>query len=326
MADSRESFILKLARETRSWKSIEILYRDDLINHVPIEQLGAGPNASSRNRYVETSSGNRLMEIKYYNGDTLIRRRESYFDGERGTNFLYKGLEGTPEVRIEKGFMGEDRTGSTRRPGCLVYLRVGKVPIDEALAQAQPLGIGKVIGRDVDLFLFPRTRWGMIVQDLVYSLDRETALPLKVEAYRTEQDRERGVFGWSWTARRFEFVQGHPIVMESEVDSYTVEKAGKPRVLAQTNRQAVDSIEFDRDYPITTFRPAVSGQSKVIDSIQKKITQPSPPPPRQAEIVEQPIRADAARDWSSIASASAVVLGVALLVSGLVVWFRREAR
>ncbi len=231
MSDILQTAIMNLARESRSWESLELHTQTEIIYLIPLDLPGGEPSNGKTSHYIETNHGERLMVEQFNPKEGSVSRMEGYSDGTKCCEILEGRKGGRPEVRIGTSFMSEGMTGNTRRPNCLIYWYVGKVPIDEALANAKPLGTGKVIERDVDFFLFPRVRWGMMEQDLVYSLDRETSIPIKVESFKNEEARATNQPGWTWTARKLDFIQGHPIVVSSEHHSFTTERPGNPREL-----------------------------------------------------------------------------------------------
>ena len=201
-----------------------------------------------------------------------------------------------------------------------LYLYVGKTPIYEALPSAVNLRGGRVLGCDVDRFLFKRVLWGKVEQDLVYSLDRETAIPLKVESFVPEADRQADRPDWAWSVTRLETVQGHPVAMESEHQTWSAAKVGSSRQLYRISKETVESIGFDR----STFWPKTTGEAPVIDSIAGKVKEPSKPALAPEVKAGTAIRVAPETSWVPAISAGGLVLGVAVLIAGAFVWWRRR--
>lgn len=328
MSDPIETAVQKLAIAMKSWKSIELRSHQEVTQHIPIAFAGAQPPYDRFDtHYIETAHDERMLDIVSHAPDGRGRREVGYCDGSRCAAISFTGadLETQSEVRIDRSFKSEGKIGNTERPHNLVYLYVGKVPIYEALPRAAYLGGGRVLGRDVDRFLFPRVRWAMNEQDLVYSLDRETATPLQVESFRSDADRQADRPDWAWSVTRLETVQGHPVALESEHRTWTVARAGSPYKLYRTSKETIESIVFDRDYAPSTFWPKVLGEARVINSITGKVTAPTQSPPANPETkAETAIRVIPETSWVPATSSVVLGLGTAVLIASVVLWWRRR--
>ena len=331
MDNSAQAAMIKLAVEMKSWKSVELKTRHELTRYAEVPGLTGDFFNLHEQHYVETKGGERFMETVRRSATAPARRDAGYCDGETCSQIVFCGIDLKKQIefRITRSFLGEGEKGSTTKPLSLIFLHVGKTPIYEALSEARGLGSGRVIGRDVNLFLFPRLRWAMTDLHLVYSLDRGTSSPLKVEAYKSLEARELGQPIWIWTAQKLEVVAGHPIVTESEWSTFTAGKES-PRSspeLVRKNKEVVESVEFDKEYPHEFFRASPQKEALVIDSIKGKMT----PPPRTLPLPSdgtpgQVVRAEPYSNWTSFYSLTSVGIGVLLCLSALVVWVRNKRK
>ncbi len=315
----------KVAAHLGSWSTIDLTVREDIILAAP---RGRKPFFDAvEEHYVETAEGQRLFDTRKLLGDETVGRAAYFCDGRRCADALFDppDLELRPtHVAIKASFHSEAQHERPSRPVPLLFFHVGRKPLDKALVDSEHLGEGRVIDRDCDVFLFRQVNWGM-AQDHVYSLDRTTGIPLKVASYRDEAARQADDPLWVWTAESLDEVDGRPIVLKSSQYEPKVDDG------ADINRPIqVLSVAYDRDYPASTFWPTIQPGVHVFDTIARRdYDQPGPrppaaPPPIAAAEVPSPIVAEPGTGWGSYLKAGSLVLGVALLVGGLILWWRRR--
>lgn len=311
-----------LAWEFESRKSVEVQTRTAI--HNPAIVAGAkGSFDTMSEHYIETAAGRRFLEFQGLKGDKIVTRSSHYGDGTKFTDIDYRldDLETQNAIFINRQFWMEDRNDRRQVPSPLLYLYAGREPLHEALPKATYLGEGKVIGRDCSLFLFPQVRWA-VVQDQVFHLDKATAIPLKVEAFRDGPARESNQPMWTWTAQSLDEVQGRFVPLKSSQVAY--DKDGAQNMSWDIE---VKSIEFNKDYPASTFQPVIQPGVTVLDSFKNKVsTTPGERKPdiqKETTATAQPVYADPPRDWSTTASTASLVLGGAVLIAGVLLWWRR---
>jgi len=319
----------KVAAHLGSWNAIELTVREDIILNKPRGRK-ATFNAVVE-RYVETAEGQRLYDTRNILGDALVGRAASYCDGSRCVDAHYDppNLETRPtQVAIKASFHMEGQNERPSRPHPLRLFHVGRKPLDRALADSEHLGTERVIDRECDLFLFRQVKWG-IRQDHVYAIDRDTGVPLRVVSFKDEAARGADDPLWSWTAESLDFVDGRPVVLKSiQVAPKSDDGAGLRRLIQ------VESVAFDRDYPASTFWPTIQPGVHVFDTIARRdYDQPGARPPAAPPAITPPIAsveaptpivAEPGTGWATYLKAGSLILGVALLVGGLILWWRRR--
>ena len=166
----------------------------------------------------------------------------------------------------------------------------------------------------------------MAVQDLVYDLDAETAIPIRVRSYLgnlNENDLDSSPPAWTWTALSVDSIQGFHMPLRSSMISY-----GGAGISATDKRMAievkVESLSYDKSYPKETFWPVIQPGTTVLDSIKK--TQYAVPGKTIGDIhfggenetttsvaqAVQPVH------WSAWGSTASFGLGGALIFVGLI--------
>jgi hypothetical protein len=315
----------KLAWIIESPRSVELEVRTRIIEHVPLNPDG-GPQEwdVSLERYIETATGQRLLEYQGYKEKVLRTRNTSYSDGTRFAHVDHDPdrPERQHQAFVMRRFWQEDRSDRRHLPVPWIFLYVGREPLHKALPHAEALGEARVLGRPCEAFLFSRVRW-LITQDQVFYLDRETGLALKVESYRQPEDRARERPLWVWTAESIDTLQGYPLTRDSTQVSY-----GPEGQRLTTWEHRVESIAFDRDYPASTFWPTLEPGVTLYDGITGKIQTPTTPglesPARlgDSKTGSQPVVAEPGTRWIT---ASGVFLGAGCLILVLagLIWMRK---
>lgn len=327
-----ETFSEKLSSEMKSWKAIELRVRSEIEDHTGAYSGGEPTSGLVESHDIETDAGERFSEhlLKPANGKE--RSSVSFCDGSRYAHVMHEKGRGSRQTQVilAPAFLDEDKVGSTDRPGPFKYYHVDSRPLHRVLPEATSLGVDEVLGRPCDVFLLSRVRWGPGPVDLAYTLDRETATPLRVVCYPDAAAREQRKPSWVWEATSLDRVDGHPFVMNSELNAYQYPQAGISSEGSLTPYSTfvftVEELSFDKSYPASTFWPEIQPGVPVWDQVGKThwVT---PDPERDFRRVDPAtvtpaVAAVPPRDWSDLTSVGAIGLGLALLV-GVVFWKRR---
>ena len=312
------SLATKLAWNFGSWRTIDLRVRDDLSN-----SGGKGADHIIEH-YVESRGGQRFSDTQFMKGDTVSMRIANYCDGSKSAsvNFRTNDSNLQQSVIIKRDFANEDQFGKSSRPQPIQFFYVGRTPLHEALPKSTYFGPDRVNGRECQSFLFKNVQYTVGTQDQVYCLDATSGTPIKVVSYSDEASRTKDTPLWTWTCDKLETKQGHEIPVVSTTNEYKAD--GK--TLGGTHRYTLESSTFDQDYPVTTFWPVIQPGVPVLDSIAKK--QYETPgvklPETKSATVEPPLVATQPRDWSSTLSFITLCLGLAILIAGGVLWWRRQ--
>lgn len=324
-----EACSIKLAREMKGWASIELKVRAEGTNHILAK--GHTPHFTNSYHYIETNHGQRMMDaISRASTDLPGARYSAFCDGSKCANIIYRGEKRQDRVTIGRSFDDEEKSGSTSRPMPFSVYYVGKVPLLEAVQKGRYLGEGRVEGRKSLVFLFPKVKWAMAIQDLVYDLDQETSIPIRLRSFLgnlDENDVDGSQPAWTWTALSVDTVQGFHMPLRSSMVSYGGRNAAasdKRRTLDLT----IESLQYNKKYPKETFWPVIQPGVEVINSIEK--TQYVIPggeregPGQQEAAALSSAPASQPADWSGWASTAGFGVGSALLLFGLVSRWRRQ--
>ena len=314
----------KLAREFESRASVELTIHTEprMGPGVPAE-LRNNPSFDSWDTHFIENAGRRLLEIRYFMGGKDVKHEAHYSDGAHHADVTFSEVRPNEalEMIVRPHFYGEDAGDRMERPDPLLYLYVGRQPLHVALPSATPLGKDTVLKRECDVFLFKGVRW-YSPQDHVYYLDHETAIPLKVESFLSEDARAAGHPAWTWTADSLDKVDDHEIVLNSTMIDY--DRQHRPN--SQWKTRGV-SASFNGEYPNSTFWPKLEPGMSVFDMIKsksyvvpgvvkKKVDASGMPIP--------PVLALPPSDWVPRASGISIGLGcVVLSVSGAL-WRRNR--
>lgn len=327
MDSSIEIAVKQLAREMDSWRSIELGFRVKFMNHGGDADPRLFAAADFEGHYIETSVGKRVYEQRVVPADGEPSLVVYYTDGRRGADLLRRatsGREGT-QVTIKPSFANEANSGWTYRPEPLKYFFVGKVPLPRALREAVPLGESRRLGRACDVYLVSSVK-GSPTPVVVYHLDRVTSIPLEVLAFADERGRSEDRPLFVWSAESLDDVEGHHLSLNSVLTRSTA--TTPPKVLYQW-KIVVDSVRFDRDYQESLFWPKIGPETKVIDTISKKVVfTPTKEATRHSEDQSSsvaPIQAISPGDWTGALSWVSLGLGISVLFTGFLLWLRRGA-
>lgn len=313
----------QLAWDMEPRKSVEVRVTYVITNNQSDPSRPAAFNTVVEH-YLETASGQKFYEFRGMKGDAVTSRSIHFGDGTKFTDINYdpKNTESQQSVFVKRQFWMEEGSDRKQLPHPLLFLYVGRVPLYKSLSKAQYLGKGEVIGRECNLFLFPQVRWA-VIQDQVFYLDQATSIPLKVETFRDQASREKKEPLWVWTAQSLDKVQGHFVPLKSTETLYA--KDGSPQLAYDFH---VESIEFDKEYPASTFTPVFQPGVTVLDGFTNKayeapgVKKAVPSAPKETAATIQPIQAVPPRDWSANAPILSLGLGAVVLIVAGLLWRR----
>jgi hypothetical protein len=305
----------QLGWELETRKSVEVRVKLEIFSSDP--EYAPKDYDRTEEHYIETALGQRFCERYQLKGKKVVGRNTYFSDGSRCADVVYKmgQLDLQDSVVIRRTYPDEDGGDRMNRPEPINLLYVGREPLHVALGKAASLGSAQVIDRDCDVFVFRKVRW-RVPQDHVYYLDRETSIPLKVQAFKDESSREREEPLWTWTAGRPEKVEDHFVTMECQ------EVLSKPSV---TWKWKVESISFNKDYPPSTFWPVVQPGVSVHDFVALKHSRAASDAEFRAGTAASEATVRALPPEDSVATISNVLFGLSVvtLVLGVIFWFRR---
>jgi hypothetical protein len=207
---------------------------------------------------------------------------------------------------------------------------VGLIPLYEAIPGAERTGRSRVADRDCNVFLFRAVPGARSSQDLVYHLDDQTSVPLKVAAFANEARRRADKPSWTWEALTLDEVQGFHVPLKSKYRSFIVSDESPSREKRITD-YTIDSVRFNQSFPASTFWPTPEEGVFINDLIEKTSYYNTPdkeaPKSEAAKakataFVERPAASPVPASGASYVGAG-VVLATALLAAAIVWKVRR---
>jgi hypothetical protein len=262
---------------------IEKLAREHLVGSVRLKTVGrqsksmiigsrGSKPATNHTEYIQTSKGQRFFEsvLAFDRGRTL--HRAAYCDGRRCAEVrFHPDIVGKPEaIWISRHFLDDMANNTLNIPFPLNAYYVGPKPLIEVLPTGQHMPPADVVGRPCDVFLFRSVGPTNRKEDFVYHLDKQTSVPLKVACYIKPEHVEIDRPFWAWEATSFDAVDGHHVPLASTWTRFVVEDAsrGVPPKVNMTVQITVARVEFEREFPESTFWPAYSEGVRVSDEIR----------------------------------------------------------
>jgi hypothetical protein len=311
----------QLAWEIDARRSVEVRTVMDIIPSKPNPQQRQVYDALE-DHYFETAAGLRRCDSRYLKSGAAVSRYAYYSDGSKAADVSYseQDLERETTAVIKRQYRTEDRSERMERPEPLRFLYVGREPLHKALPKATCLGEDQNLNRQCDVFLFTKVSWE-VPQDQIFHLDRATSIPLKVEAFKDEADRNAKKPLWVWTAQSLDKVDGHFVPLSSEMIAYSEDS--QP---AFKWRFRVQSIAFDKVFPTAMFWPTLQPGVTVLDAIAGKTRQvPGVKPAQPAKpATTQTMEALPPSGWTTRISSVTLTLGTATLIGAGIYWWRRR--
>ncbi len=336
MDNKMDELVGRMIPEIKGWKSVKVRLK----THGAPERNSALSDQEgfvSERSYVETSTGQRASDERIVFRSGKESHLEGYCDGAKCAKVVHdlRVDAKVPLNRIEitRTFLNEDRIGSTQRPRPLVYYFVGKTPLYEAVASATSLGETRALGRDCMVLLFQKVKWVMVQQDLVYTIDKVTGLPLRVDSFRDEQSRLSEQPLWTWKADSLDQVGAYHLVKNSTFLEYMFDSKTQKSVLTSTSKETVTDVWFDQDYADSSFWPKSAEGFSVIDTVtgnntllpQHRAQSDVLIPSNGTKVGTKVIESRQPASWSSYLGAASLLLGIGILAVGVVIAKRRRS-
>jgi hypothetical protein len=223
--------------------------------------------------------------------------------------------------------MREESGGYVMRPEPIRFHYVGLTPLYEAIPGAERIGRSRVADRDCNVFLFRAVPGARSSQDLVYHLDDQTSVPLKVEAFANEARRRADKPSWAWEALTLDEVQGFHVPFKSKRRGYIVSDESPSREKSITD-YAIDSVRFNQSFPTSTFWPTPEEGVVINDLIEKTLYDDTPgkeaptseaPKAKATAVVERPAASPAPTSGASYVGAG---VGLATAVLAVAIFWK----
>ena len=315
----------KLAWEVESRRSVDMRTKTKPTNN----SLNSGEEPlfnTYEEHYIETAAGKRFGEFVGMMDDVVTARWQDFGDGSRcaHVDFDRGDTDLQKTVAITRQYWREDQSDRKTIPAPLLYLYVGREPLQKMLLNAEILGESRVLDRQCDRFLFRSVRWP-IVQDQVFHLDRATAMPLKVAAYKDNAARLQEEPLWEWTAESLDTVEGHPVTLKSTLVAY-----GASRKASYIWETQVESITFDKFHPDTGFWPIIQPTATVFNSLDGSVRNGKGLKPPKTDVPSgsagPPTASDAVppTTWTDFLPVTTLLLGCTMFATAGIFWWRRR--
>jgi hypothetical protein len=323
-----------LSYKMASWKSVELIVRQDLM--VRDRPQDGHLMDHSVTHYIETNHGQRFLDLTMYDSELkVIRHTAGYADGKRFANVDYDRADASkPDIIfMAHSFRNENESGASARPIPLKYLYVGKSPIYEVLPHATAGGESEILNRPCDVFVFKNVQWTDFKQTLVYHLDRASSFPLRIDSFLSMEAYEAGTPLWIWEALSLEDGKDYSAPVRSQLMSYdpdtrvTIPSSGYRTKTTCT----VQLVRLDKEFNSSVFWPkqepgvrmvTLDGKPSVVNSTTS--TNVSKQQAKEVATVPVPIRIEDRTDWATTMSVAGLALGIACVVTGVILWWRRR--
>ncbi len=319
MNESIDRVEQNLKRELDSWKT--------LAPKVVEEQDTPKRDAQGKvySEYVGTRNGKRLYKtvITDRNGRTFHDGTIS--DGTRRWKLDHKegGELETVIIRKASEEVPPSMGGQSPKPWLLMF--VGGKPLHTAIRDAERIGETEVIGRPCDVYRFANVQAGRFPADVVYALDRETSIPLRVEYCQPGDDLAQPAGPYSvWEAKTLDSVGAHHMPLTSSYVAYRrPDESGNVEEMVRQNI-TVESLEYDAPIEASLFQPQIGPDVTIMDKIQG--TTVYPPSAETTPTTTIPTTANASAvpptPWSHYAPLAGIGFGLCVLAAGFLLWMR----
>jgi len=311
MPDAFVAIAQRLAWETSGWKSIRITTH---------EVTGTGGRQDDE--YVETSFGQRFFHSLFKDSNGREFPLAGYCDGKQCVS-VRPGAEGRPKsLVVSKVFLTEEQFGYSERPIPYKFLSAGLTPLQDAIPHAAKLGESLVIGRLCDIYHVAGVKVGPKTLEFVYSLDRPTSVPLRLEIYKDAAALAGKKPVTVWEAETFDTEGKYHLARRSKTTNYQPDAATGAMKETGWRTYTVDSVEFDQPYPASTFWPKFEPGMAVIDTLKDKNYTVPGAEPASLTVNTAGTEAVPPTDWTAHAPAVGVGLGLCVLGAAGVAWWR----
>lgn len=272
--------------------------------------------------YIHTRDGERFFDEKSHWPSGRWFHRAGYCDGVKCATILFDvdNPDTQSFVQIDNTFLDDMKFNIMSVPFPAQAFYVGSAPLAEALPTAEPMADGEVIRRTCDVFYFKQVGRADRKEQVVYHLDKETSVPLKVACYTSPDLLRIDRPLWMWEATSLDAVSGHHLPLTSRWTRFIVRDAdkNKPPKINMTRDIHVDDVRFDEEVPKSVFWPVLQNGALVTDRFKDRsfVWSSAAPPPKAGVSVSDPIRAQEP-DGPTWYVVSGSLLVVALLLGGI---------
>ena len=222
--------------------------------------------------YAQTFKGKRVFDQRI-KSETSISHRAAFCDGARCANiqFYRDDIEKQQVIQIEHSFMDDMKSNQLSIPFPLHIFYVGARPLPEALTSGELFPSDEILFRVCRVVHFSEV--GSRKQDMIYHIDSETGVPLKIENYWDKEQYASRLPFWVWEASDLENVSGYFLPMNSTYEEFVVVKDANGVWTSKSDMRqsiAVKKVEFNTAIEDSTFWPKFQKGVFVRDSITKK--------------------------------------------------------
>jgi hypothetical protein len=322
MEKTIDTIAVQIARETHAADSIEIsiTLRQELL-----VVIGSKPPRTKviRENFIATARGQKFYRRSIESGGSEQTIWAGYSDGNRCASVEYSRPPHEKEqktITITKTFMDEQLTGYTTRPEPIRFHYVGLIPLYEAITTAERAGRSLTAGRASNVFIFRAVPGTKSTQDLVYHLDDQTSVPIKVEAFANESRRVADKPSWVWEALTLDEVQGFHVPLRSRYKSFIVRdtSASQEKMIED---YTINTVQFNENHPASKFWPVQDNGVFINDLIAKKFYYNTPdkkaPPSEPIATVGQLLVAEQPTDMTPYFSGAGVALATVALAAAV---------
>jgi hypothetical protein len=246
MQQAKDRIIEQLAWEMTSWESIRFVVEQRMT--VAPAPLRAFQENVIRWHYQETALGWRRFEAESIENGKGGFHHLFTFDGKEYIAANYELGNTTKQSWFSPGGSGfgrEDKRKCTERPRPLLYYYYGKIPLHEALRDADYVGKETVGGFSAHVFVFKKTDLETQPGDIRVALDTTHSIPVGYSFADTSGNKL-----WNWEALKIATVKGFHFPVESAY--WDLFHDGEPVRLDYT----VSELEYNHAFTEADFRVA----------------------------------------------------------------------
>ena len=333
MNDVLAKLAARLEIETSGWKSIRLRVREEILNMPTAYNNIPSQLESMEWLYSETHRGQKLLDWTFRSTGAPTRRLAFYCDGTKCAGVEYVPGDPDRQKAIGQsptfGFASLRLSWQPDRPVPLERYYLHGKPLHDLLPSGSLVGESTTASRPCVIVKFSNVSMFKRHADLRVSFDNATGVPLR---FSFGNDPEEPL--WTWEADGLESVDGYHIPRISHDREYFI---GRDPQSILVRRYILEEAEFDRVYPASMFWPVAQEGVKiggsVSDSSRKAAAPSAPEAAKRADLAgrNEPVQnvptieAIPVTTWVDLVRPGSLALGIALLIGGIVLWWRRSS-